>query len=390
MTSQAPIAPTEVVDTSRRLWISIRVGALAGGGFGLAGFMLASAIWAESAGVVGDRPYTLVITISAHTLAIAIAVASMVFGAVVAGVSRTAAQKSTSEAHFRSSPASTAWTGGAIGLVIGGVAGAVLASGFTSSVGGGSNLTHLHVLPTLAVMVVAGVVLGAAAAGVAQALVVPLPADDAADEQIEQIRKRLLNAVRVPVSAVLILVLLVVPLGWTLIQAAHASVVAAPVVAGIVALAILGFASLSGTRPNMRVTFGEFSFALVATLAVVGIALAVMFARGPAAPEVHGPGGTVTIAARGDISFDANAWTVPEGEVTFVYNNEGDLLHTLAIEGMEDRMELRVSSEGDVDTMAVNLPPGTYTLYCTIRGHRDLGMEGQLTVERAADEPPPP
>lgn len=367
----------------------MRVGAFAGGVFGLAGFMLASAVWAESAAVSGDGPYSLVITTSLGTLAVGIALSSMVFGALVAGVARSATQKSMSKVRFRSSPASTAWTGAAIGLVIGGLAGAVLAA-FGTPVGGNDNASHLQLLPTFAVMVLAGIVLGSFIAGATQWLAIPVPIEDAADDEIERMRTRLVNAVRVPLSAVLILLLLVLPIGWTLVQAAHASEIAAPAVAIVVAVAILGFASLSGTRPNMRVTFGEFTLALVATVSVVGIVLAVMFTRGPGEPEIHGPGGTVTIGAEGDITFDVNAWSVPEGEVTFVYHNDGDLLHTLAIEGLEDRMELRVPSEGDVDTATLNLRPGTYTLYCTIRGHRELGMEGQLTVERAPDEPPPP
>jgi uncharacterized cupredoxin-like copper-binding protein len=44
---------------------------------------------------------------------------------------------------------------------------------------------------------------------------------------------------------------------------------------------------------------------------------------------------------------------------------------------------LQVETAGQVDQGTVALSPGTYTLYCTIRGHREAGMEGTLNVTPA-------
>jgi uncharacterized cupredoxin-like copper-binding protein len=120
---------------------------------------------------------------------------------------------------------------------------------------------------------------------------------------------------------------------------------------------------------------------------VIIVVLSVLSARGPAEEASSGPGGTIGILAGEDLTFDAAEWTVPEGPVTFVYTDEGDVTHTLAIEGLEDEMLLQVETAGQVDQGTVALSPGAYTLYCTIRGHREAGMEGALEVTPAPVEP---
>lgn len=209
------------------------------------------------------------------------------------------------------------------------------------------------------------------------------------EEESERIKKRMQDALLIAASALLLLLILVLPFGWTLIQSTHVSTIVAPIVAILMAGCILTFGALRDSRPDMRITMGEFGLGLAGLLVVSGGVLAIVFAEGPGRGEPHGPGGTVNIAATADITFDQSEWSVPEGEVTFVYEDQGDLLHTLVIEGMEEKMELRVTGKGEVDSGSVNLPPGTYTLICTIRGHRELGMEGQLTVEPSREEPPP-
>lgn len=92
--------------------------------------------------------------------------------------------------------------------------------------------------------------------------------------------------------------------------------------------------------------------------------------------------GTVEITAV-DIDFpdeDQQA-TARAGEVEFVYTNEGQIEHTLTIEGREEDLFLEVSSQGATDSGTIELEAGEYTYYCDISGHREAGMEGTLTVE---------
>ena len=60
----------------------------------------------------------------------------------------------------------------------------------------------------------------------------------------------------------------------------------------------------------------------------------------------------------------------------FTYENEGDTAHTLLIRG-ESGFKL---SMGDTDTGTVDLPAGSYELYCDVAGHESAGMVADLDV----------
>lgn len=85
----------------------------------------------------------------------------------------------------------------------------------------------------------------------------------------------------------------------------------------------------------------------------------------------------LTVVAR-DIEFDRTAYAVDGGDVTFAYVNDGNLRHTLLIEGLAGfKLEI---SRGEEDTGAVQVEPGAYVLFCDVPGHRAEGMEATLTV----------
>lgn len=87
---------------------------------------------------------------------------------------------------------------------------------------------------------------------------------------------------------------------------------------------------------------------------------------------------SVTVVAR-DIDFDADAYEAEAGAVEIVYESEGDIVHTLVIDGVP--LELIVRENGDVDRGVVDLEPGEYTVFCDVPGHRPAGMVATLTVE---------
>lgn len=80
--------------------------------------------------------------------------------------------------------------------------------------------------------------------------------------------------------------------------------------------------------------------------------------------------------------FDEDAYTVEAGELTIGYENDGNIHHTLVIEGIDtDEFKLEVDTSGDTDTGTIDLEPGEYILFCDVPGHRAAGMEATLTVE---------
>jgi hypothetical protein len=276
-----PEIELEPIPMRRRVRTAMRVGAWTGAGLGLIGFVVAANWWAAGATVTGEEPFSPVIQASANGVIVGAALVSVVFGAVIASLSRAAAAWANPGMQLSNSPSSTAWIGALIGLTLGVVAGAALTSGFGSPVEGLEGVVQLPVLSTVAVMAIGGAVLGGLTAGATQALGVPVavPAGDGAE--IEDVRRRLGAAFGIPLTAVLLLLVLVLPFAWALIESNHLTSGGAAVVGILTAAGILGFASLAGTKPNIRLSLGEVMVALIGIGTLLVFILAVLFARSP-------------------------------------------------------------------------------------------------------------
>jgi uncharacterized cupredoxin-like copper-binding protein len=95
-----------------------------------------------------------------------------------------------------------------------------------------------------------------------------------------------------------------------------------------------------------------------------------------------GAGGTVDLTAT-DFKFDPSDPSVKSGNVTFTLKNDGQTTHSLEIEdvnGEDQELEGDVSP-GQSGTLKVNLPPGKYEFYCPVDNHKEMGMEGEITVK---------
>jgi hypothetical protein len=285
-----PEEPLEAVSFGRRVRTATRVGAWTGAALGLLGFLVATASWAANATVTGDGPYTTVILADSTDVVIGAALVSILFGAVTAGLSRASAGWANPGMRLSNSKGSTAWLGAFIGLVLGVFAGAMLSSGFGAAVEGVEGTVQLSVLPTLSVMLIGGAVLGALTAAITQAVAVPVAVADGDDEEIESVRGRLGGALSIPMTALIILLLLVLPFAWALIESNALTANGAAVVGIITAAGILGFATLAGSSPNMKISFGEVMVAVVGIGIVLILIFAVLFAQNPTgAHEEPGP-----------------------------------------------------------------------------------------------------
>jgi len=162
-----------------------------------------------------------------------------------------------------------------------------------------------------------------------------------------------------------------------------------------VAAYVLLVASLVAARP--RITSRALGTGLVLGFVGVLAAGAVAGAAGMRPPEhaeeggepgaaVPPPGGgaippgALVFVTSTQLAFEQAPTIAPAGEVTIALDNQGGLPHNVVIEGVEgDNPIVEATNGTDVNT--VTLQPGTYTYYCSVPGHRQGGMEGQLAVQ---------
>ena len=132
-------------------------------------------------------------------------------------------------------------------------------------------------------------VLGAAIGGIGQAMAQPsaLTGDEA--EEARLVRKRLTDGLALPVLATVAIAVVVVSFGSLLLRyAAFASLIAI-----LVAVGTIGFAALMSSRPNLRVTKGEFLVAaagvgvVLTMLALIAAAVSGDGGEGEAEPADH-------------------------------------------------------------------------------------------------------
>ena len=123
------------------------------------------------------------------------------------------------------------------------------------------------------------------------------------------------------------------------------------------------------------------SFAVLALfVALVGVAFgmrAIDESRDNAAQALTASGAAApTMVTLSEFSIDSVV--VPAGGSLHVMNT-GTVAHNLTIEGTD--LATSEIQPGDSDTLEVSaLAPGNYTVFCSVAGHRESGMEAELQV----------
>jgi hypothetical protein len=83
---------------------------------------------------------------------------------------------------------------------------------------------------------------------------------------------------------------------------------------------------------------------------------------------------------------------VPIGRVTFSVTNGGTMEHNFEVEGqgIEERFDTNLKP-GETRSLQVDLPAGTYTVYCPVNDHKGRGMQLELKVaQQRSDVAPSP
>ena len=112
-------------------------------------------------------------------------------------------------------------------------------------------------------------------------------------------------------------------------------------------------------------------------------------ADGPGSPEPESQtaaAGSATTTAGASAEFVAVDFDFAEapaelasGPAQFELDNDGRVVHNVVIEELDDVLVV-TAQPGQTAVGTVDLTPGTYTYYCSIAGHRNLGMEGTVIV----------
>lgn len=112
------------------------------------------------------------------------------------------------------------------------------------------------------------------------------------------------------------------------------------------------------------------------------LVLALLLAGCAAAPSA------VTTDAANGIRVGLTEWQIAlapaaalPGEITLDVTNAGSAAHDLRVDGAAEPAGLPLLQPGDSATLIVRVAPGkALTLWCSVPGHRDFGMEARLPV----------
>src|SRR3954454_1568957 len=90
----------------------------------------------------------------------------------------------------------------------------------------------------------------------------------------------------------------------------------------------------------------------------------------------------VSSPADGGLVYQPNGLTAKPGSVTISYDNPSQVPHSIAVATSNGNVlgEVQPFTAGKQTVDLSNLAPGQYVFYCTVPGHREAGMEGDLTV----------
>ncbi len=308
--AEEPDEKPEADDLRQRIRVAGRVGMVSGALLGIVGLLAASPWLLPNASILGtEGDFSPAVIVDRGRLTLITALFSLVFGAVVAALSRTFTGWISPGNALVSRVGLTSAAGALVGLVLGLGAGATLAS-FGQPVEGVDNLIQLPVVSAIFVVLLGGALMGWITAALVQAIGVPAGVHDHEAGEVERVQRRLAGAIGVPLAGLVALAVLVLPLAVVLVRSSHLSAAGAPILAIIASASILAVASLSASKPGMKISRGEFLLALSGIGVVLMIVMAVLLARSPVheEEEVAEAGATTSLPAEEGIAVTT---TVP-------------------------------------------------------------------------------
>jgi plastocyanin len=227
----------------------------------------------------------------------------------------------------------------------------------------------------------AEVTAGEGAGGTAVATQAPAALEAAHDAHREAMRTRVIIPLVLPLITAAAILVYVLNLSRALLAGGKWGALA---IASIVTVTILFGAAFISSRPRMRTSTLVmlvsvlFLLVLASGLTTIGPSEEKEAASTGFQQPTGKPVDTLSVTALPTIKFNATAYSVKAGIVRVNYIDGGGT-HTLVFDSPKlNGFELAVP--GGPKTGKVDLTPGKYTIFCTIPGHRALGMQATVTV----------
>jgi uncharacterized cupredoxin-like copper-binding protein len=153
----------------------------------------------------------------------------------------------------------------------------------------------------------------------------------------------------------------------------------------LAAAAFAGFSLIvSMLIPRWRPQFpgrGLPLFLIVCALLFVGMLAAVEIFGKESEGEAAAKGGEQTVkVSEVEWKIKLPETTLKAGGYTFDVSNDGTVAHNLNITGPGGTEKTPNIPPGESASLTVDLKPGSYDFFCSVPGHKQLGMDQQVKV----------
>ena len=219
-------------------------------------------------------------------------------------------------------------------------------------------------------------------AGSGDAPAAPLAIEAAPDPAKEALWTRLILPLALPILSMLAVLLWVLNISRAFLAGGKTG---ALVIVVIVIIAIMSGAAIMSAAPRLRTSskllFVAFAFVLIVSAGFVSLGPSEKKEAAGSSGFVEPKGAavaTVEVDALPTLKFQSKEFTTKVGINEMKYVDKGGT-HTLVF--AEPALAGFIISVPPTSSKKVDLLAGTYTIFCSIPGHRAAGMEAALTVK---------